>query len=114
LWAIACIAFFGFFRLGELLLKSATVNPSSAVVVWSNAAVDSRESPAMVRVHLRRSKCDQFGVGVEVILGRTGHSLCPVTTIVHDIGVRVSANGLSFQLPKAHVVTKAWFVTSCS
>ena len=79
MWAVACTAFFGFFRLGELLPEPATVDQSSPVIVWSDVAVGSRESPAMVRIHLRHSKCDQFGKGVDIVLGRTGHFLCPVT-----------------------------------
>ena len=110
MWAVACTAFFGFFRLGELLPESATVDQSSPVIVWSDVAVDSRESPVMVRIHLRRSKCDQFGKGVDIVLGRTGHSLCPVTAVIQYICVRGSGQGLFFQLPQARVVMKAWFV----
>ena len=110
MWAVACTAFFGFFRMGELLPESATVDQSSPVIVWSDVAVDSHESPAMVRIHLRRSKCDQFGKGVDIVLGRTGHSLCSVTAIMRYISVRGSGQGIFFQLPQARVVTKAWFV----
>ena len=56
MWAVACTAFFVFFHLEELLPESATVDQSSPVIVWSDVTVDSRESPAMVRIHLRRSK----------------------------------------------------------
>ena len=86
------------------------MDQSSPVIVWSDVAVGSRESPAMVRIHLRCSKCDQFGKGVDIVLGRTGHSLCPVTAIIQYISVRGSGQGLFFHLPQARVVTKAWFV----
>ena len=29
---------------------------------WGDVAVDSRSAPTMVKVHLKRSKCDQFGI----------------------------------------------------
>ena len=48
LWAIACTAFFGFFRLGELLLASTNVGQGSAVVEWRDVAVDSRENPLLI------------------------------------------------------------------
>ena len=69
MWAVACTAFFGFFCMGELLPESTTVDQSSPVIVWSDVAVDNRESPAIVRIHLRRSKCDQFGKGLTLFWG---------------------------------------------
>ena len=48
------------------------------------------------------SKCDQFGKGVAIVLGRTGHSLCSVNDI--------SVCGSGFQLPQARVLMKAWIV----
>ncbi len=75
IWAIAATALFGFFRLGELLPESAAaVNPAVSLM-WGDVAVDSRDRPTMVKIHLKRSKCDQFGVGADVILGRTGNAL---------------------------------------
>ena len=69
LWAIACTAFFGFFRLGELLMHSkAEFNPITSLA-WGDVAVDSTSKPTMVRIHLKKSKCDQFGVGVDIVLG---------------------------------------------
>ena len=81
LWAVACMAFFSFFRLGELCPATASQIQPTASIMWGDVAVDSRENPTMVRIHLKRSKCDQFGVGANIILGRTGQSLCPVTAI---------------------------------
>ena len=109
-WAVAGTAFFGFFRLGELLPESASQVSPAASIMWGEVAVDSRENPAMVRIHLKRSKCDQVGAGADIILGRTGQSLCPVTAIINYITIRGSEPGLFFQLPQARVVTKSWFV----
>ncbi len=109
IWAIACTAFFGFFRLGELLPASTQIGQDTAVVMWRDVAVDSRDNPRMIRIHLRRSKCDQFGVGADIVLGRTGLSLCPVTAVVQYIAVRGSGPGIFFRRPDVSVVTKAWF-----
>ena len=110
LWAVACTAFFGFFRLGELCPATASQVQPTASIMWGDVAVDSRENPTMVRIHLKRSKCDQFGVGANIILGRTGQSLCPVTAIIAYLVIRGSGPGVFFQRPQAQVVTKAWFV----
>ena len=69
-WAVACTAFFGFFCLGELLPESATVDQSLPVIVWSDVAVDSHESPAMIRIHLRDvPSVTSLGKGLTLFLG---------------------------------------------
>ena len=65
---MATMAFFGFFRLGELLPESAAaVNPRTSVM-WGDVAVDSHTQPRMLRLHLKVSKCDQIGAGVYVLI----------------------------------------------
>ena len=87
-WAIASVAFFGFFRLGELLLESANRFNPRTDLSWGDVAVDDRAKPTMVRVHLKQSKCNQVGKGVDVILGRTNCQLCPVAAVLYYIAVR--------------------------
>lgn len=56
IWAIASAAFFGFFRLGELLPEAMhSFNPATGLA-WGDVAVDSHRTPSMVRIHLKRSK----------------------------------------------------------
>ena len=98
LWAICCTAFFSFFRLGELLPECQLRSTPSSSVMWGDVAVDDREQPTMVRIHLKRSKCDQFGAGADVILGKTGLPLCPVSALLACIEVRGSAPGMFFFL----------------
>ena len=102
--AVACTAFFGFFRLGELCPATVSKVHPAASIMWGDVTVDSRENPTMVMKHF---KCDQFGVGANIILGRTGQSLCLVTAIVI---IRGSGPGVFFQRLQAQVVTKAWFI----
>ena len=100
LWAIAATAFFGFFRLGELLPDSAKSFSPTTHLAWGDVAVNSRTNPRMVQIHLKRSKCDQFGSGADIILGRTGVNLCPVTSPVHQSprrSTRVILSGLLLQ-----------------
>ncbi len=52
LWAIACTAFFGFFRLGELLPDSGVSFNAAVHLAWGDIAVDNQAAPTMVRVHL--------------------------------------------------------------
>ncbi len=73
-------------------------------------AVDGRDKPTMVRVHLKRSKCDQFGAGVNIVLGATGQPLCPVTAILRYIQARGPSPGVFFRKSPSEPVLKPWFV----
>lgn len=110
MWAICCTAFFGFFRLGELLPEAkAKVDPAVSLM-WGDVAVDGRDKPTMVRVHLKRSKCDQFGAGANIVLGATGQPLCPVTAILRYIQARGPSPGVFFRKSPSEPVLKPWFV----
>ena len=76
LWSAATMCFFGFFRAGELTVpNSASFNPATNLA-WGDVAISADRRS--LRVFLRRSKTDQYGRGVEVFIGSTGDSLCPV------------------------------------
>ncbi len=110
LWAVACTAFFGFFRLGELLPTSPSSFDARTDLAWGDVAVDDRDSPTMVQVHLKTSKVDQFGQGVDVVLGRTGVELCPVQALTDYLRVRGSSSGPFFLAGRNRTLTKAVFV----
>ena len=110
LWAIATTSFFGFFRLGELLPDSISSFNEQTALAWGDVAVDSHTTPRMVKIHLKKSKCDQFGKGVDIYMGRTDTALCPVSTLVTYIKVRGSQPGPFFLDSSKAGVTKSWFV----
>ena len=87
IWAVAALAFFGFFRLGELLPPKDQFLPSTCLV-WGDVTFDHAENPSMLKVHLKQSKCDQFGAGVDIIVGKTGTPLCPITAVLDYIALR--------------------------
>ncbi len=110
-WAIACTAFFGFFRLGELLPTSEKTFDPKQNVCWEDIAVDSKTKPTMFRLYLKKSKCDQFGKGAHIILGRTSKQVCPVTALTQYAAVRPPSTGPLFITTKGKVITKQWFIT---
>ena len=63
IWAVACTAFFGFFRLGELFSESRRAFVPATDLSWGDVAVDNHSSPRMIQIHLKKSKCDQVGGG---------------------------------------------------
>ena len=108
--AIASLAFFGFFRLGELLVESASNYSPASNLSWGDVVVDDLNAPTMLKVHLKRSKCDQFGRGVDVIVGQTQSSICPVRAVLDYIRVRQDTPGAFFISKKKEPVAKAWLV----
>ena len=110
LWAVAATAFFGFFRLGELLPATRASFREETDLSWGDVAVDSHATLQMVKVHLKQSKCDQFGRGVDIYLGRTNTVLCPVTALLTYVEWRGSQQGPFFIDSAKAYVTKPWFV----
>lgn len=61
LWAVCCMAFFGFLHLGELLLvKAGDFNPRLHLA-WGDMAVDDQQSQRILRFHIKQYKMDPFG-----------------------------------------------------
>ena len=72
LWAACTLAFFGFFRLGELTVPSASAFDPSIHLTPTDVAIDDRADPKLVQVHLKVSKTDQGRKGISIFLGKTG------------------------------------------
>ena len=87
---------FSFFRLGELLPESQTAFDSGTHLAWGDMAMDSRENPVVLKIHLKRSKTDQFGTGANIVLGRTGCELCPVAALLGYVVQRGTTPGPLF------------------
>ena len=61
LWAVVALAFFGFFRLGELLPDLPSQLNPPIHLAWGDVAVDNHTEPRMIQFHLKVSKRDQLG-----------------------------------------------------
>lgn len=111
LWAAATLCFFGFFRAGEITVPSLTSWDRSKHLCWGDVAIDSIQSPSLIRVSLRQSKTDQLRKGVDVFVGKTGCPLCPVIGVVAYMAARGNQTGPFFQLQNGTPLTKAHFTT---
>ena len=109
-WAVAASAFFGFFRLGELLPDSTSSFHPAKSLSWGDVATDSYTNPTMVQFHLKVSKCDQFGSGSDVVVGRTNSPLCPVSALLQYIEKRGDQPGAFFLDSTHSIITKPRFV----
>ena len=47
-------------------------------LAWKDVSVDSVEKPKILRIHLKVSKCDQFGNSIDIFLGCIESPMCPV------------------------------------
>ncbi len=110
IWAVAATAFFGFFRLGELLCSTPQDFNKSMCLSWGDVAINSHLAPTMVQIHLKKSKCDQFGAGAKVVIGATGDKLCPVMALLDYLGQREDRKGAFYLGPNTKPVLKPWFV----
>ena len=107
LWAASCLGFFGFLRSGEFTLCDLRAPPP---ILSSGVAIDSRENPSVIRVHLRQAKTDPFGKGVNIYLGKTGATICPVSAILNFLVVRPSNVGPLFVHQDGTPLLRAQFV----
>ena len=110
MWAICCMAFFGCFRLGELLLESPNSFDQQYHLTWIHVAVDSQTDPRMLHIHLKQSKTDQFHRGADIVVGRKGTDLCPVAAVLSYIASRGPKQGAFFLGSQAHPIAKTYFI----
>ncbi len=110
LWAAATLCFHGFFRAGELTAPTVQGFDSVVHLSWGDVEVDCIGSPSMIKVHLKRSKTDQLGKGVDVFVGRTGSTICPVEAISRYVALRGSQQGYFFQINDHSPLSKQKFV----
>lgn len=111
LWAAAVVCFFGFFRAGEITLPTLSSFDNTRHLSWGDVATDNIEHPQMIKIHLKKSKVDQLGKGVDVFLGKTGCHLCPVTAAIQYMTVRGSAPGPFFRFRNGNPLTKSAFTS---
>jgi len=78
-------------------------------VAVSDVAVDDHRSPSMVKIHLRRSKTDQFCRDVDVYMGSTGDALCPVTPLLAYLAVKRGEYGPLFHSKNGRSLTREIF-----
>ena len=82
------------------------------VTLGASSGLDHKSSAIrrMVQIHLKVSKCDQFGGGTNIILGATDDALCPVKAMVLFVTERGCALSPFFHKASGETATKSWFV----
>ena len=110
LWAACCLAFFGFFRIGEITVPSDSAFDPQIHPTLKDIAVDSPSDPSLLQVHLKQSKTDQFRKGIDIFVGRTRNDLCPVAAVLAYIAARGDVSGPLFKFADGRPLTRIRFV----
>ncbi len=103
LWAASLTCFFGFLRSGEITIPSPSRFDPSAHLCLSDISI--------IRLHLKASKTDPFRQGVNIHVGRTGSTLCPVATLLNYLTIRGTNPGLLFHFQDGAPLTKSKFTS---
>ena len=107
IWAACCLGFFGFLRCGEFTLSHPSDQPP---ILSTGVVVDSYSCPTTLALFLRRAKCDPFGKGVYIYVGKTDSTICPVSAILLYLAVRPSPPGPLFVWEDGSPLTRDAFI----
>ena len=96
LWAMCCLAFFGFLRVSEFTIPSKGSYNSSRHLSLQDVTVDNRTKPCLLQLFLKQSKTDPFKQGAQVYVGATDTTICPVKAVLSYLARRNSRPGPLF------------------
>ena len=101
------VAFFGFLHLGEVVPPTSS---APAPLLVGDVEILKPPSSSMVRPHLKTSKTDPFGNGINIFLGATSQDICPVTALSNYLVVRPKGQGPLFVLADGSPLLRSQFV----
>ena len=110
LWAAYCLCFFAFMHSGKFTLPPGVSFDPSRHLFPSDVTVDSVNQPSIVCVHLKASKTDTTGAGIDIFISRTYNSLCPVVAMLRYLAVRGFSLGPLFCWQDGSPLTRPAFV----
>lgn len=105
LWAMCCLGFYGFLRSGEFTCLTTTSFDSSKHLTYRDIAINS-----LVRVHLKYSKTDQLGQGLDIYIGAIHNDICPIAVMLSYLAAQGPRPGPLFQLRDGAPLTRQRFV----
>ena len=79
---------------------------------WGDVATDDLSTPSALKIHLKRSKCDQLSKGMDIFIGSSGNDICPVAAMLAYIASRGNGEGPFYRLGNGHPLTKPHFVAA--
>ena len=110
LWVACSLCFCGFFWAGEITVPSQSGFDRARHLAWSDVSVDSKIHPLVLWIHLKVSKCDQFGRGVAVYVWQKNDQICPVAAGLAYMACHGSIPGPFFCFGDGFLLTKRLFI----
>ena len=109
MWAACCTAFFGFLRCLEFTVPSLQEFDPEVHLTIKDIAIDKIVEPSVVRVTIKQSKTDPFRQGINLFLGATEHTVCPIKAILPYLVLRGKKDGPLFITAKGTPLTWQYF-----
>ena len=88
IWAACSLAFFGFLRVSEFMIPGDANYDDECHLSLADVSFDNCNNPQLLRVKLKQSKIYPFRRGVDIYLGATGRTLCPIKAILPYLASR--------------------------
>ena len=110
LWAACTTYFFGFLRSGEITAPITHTFDSTYHLTLEDISVDNLGQPGAVQVRIKASKTDTFRKGVDIFLGRTSNSLCPVAALLAYLVIHGKGPGPLFCMANGAYLTRDLYV----
>lgn len=112
LWAAATLCFFAFLRMGEAVSPSDAGFDSRYHLAYGDVRVNSTSNPQWMEVQIKRSKCDQFGRGVTLVVGATRMEICPMASMLAYLVRRGDSPGPLFRFADGRCLTRNRFISA--
>ena len=112
IWAACCICFFAFLRVGEMTVPTDGGFDPSVHLGVGDVALDNPREPSTVQVRIKQSKTDPFHRGINLYVGRTGSSLCPVLALLGYLQMRGMDPGPLFRYRDRRALTRSKFAAA--
>ena len=112
IWAACCLAFFRFLRVSEFTIPAQDQYDQYCHLSFNDVSLDNQDNPHMLKISIKQSKTDLFCKGVDIYLGATGHTFCPIRGILPYLALRGSRRGPLFLLEDDRGLAHQLFSTS--
>ncbi len=109
IWAACCLCFFAFLRVGKMTAPGIRSYDAEVHLSVSDIAVDDPRRPSFFRIRIKQSKTDPFRKGVDLYVGRTYSTLCPVAAMLDYLSARGMAPGPLFTYQNGQYLTRQRF-----
>lgn len=108
----SCLCFFGFLRMGEVMVLSDKQYDPDIHLSYLELRVNDRSHLQWLEVHIKASKMVPFRQDVSIYVGTTRRPLCPVANLSAFLVQCEAGNGTLFLFKNGWHLTRTQFVAA--